>query len=215
MFLDRQLVLQVLYKHIKDKSKVMTSKRISSVDHTDDCVQIQCSDGTSYTGDIIAGADGVFSTVRQQMWKSADQEEPGLISTEEKEHMIAEYQVLYGISNATPGLIAGNYDVTYMKDVSSMIIIGKDGVVFWFIFQKLDRVYRMGEIPKYSKADAEEFARLHADINLDNDPHVTFGDVWKNRKYFTLVATEEADYKHWTWGRFACLGDSVHKYVFP
>jgi 2-polyprenyl-6-methoxyphenol hydroxylase-like FAD-dependent oxidoreductase len=26
-----------------------------------------------------------------------------------------------------------------------------------------------------------------------------------------LVPTEEAEYEHWTWGRFVCLGDSIHK----
>jgi 2-polyprenyl-6-methoxyphenol hydroxylase-like FAD-dependent oxidoreductase len=213
VFLDRQLVLQVLYKHIKDKSKVLTKKRLLKIDHTTEGVIVRCEDGTSYGGDIVAGADGVHSVVRQQMWEASDREEPGFVPEKEKQNMTAEYQILYGISTATPGLKAGNYDVTYMKDISSMVVIGKDSMVYWFLFKRLDRVYKTGEIPKYSKEDAEQFAETHSYINLDNDPKVKFGDVWKNRKYYTLVATEEADFKHWTWGRFVCLGDSVHKYV--
>jgi len=210
VFLDRQLILEVLYRQVKDKSKILTSKRVSHVDHTAQGVTVKCTDDTSYEGDIVVGADGVFSVVRQEMWRAADREEPGLIPDEEKHHMKSEYQILYGISSATPGLTAGHYDVTYMKDVSSMTVIGKNDTVFWFLFSRMDRVYKFGEIPRYTKQDAEAFAERHLDINLQ--PNVKFGDVWKNRKYSTLVATEEADYKHWTWGRFACLGDSVHKY---
>jgi 2-polyprenyl-6-methoxyphenol hydroxylase-like FAD-dependent oxidoreductase len=211
VFLDRQLVLRVLHKHIKDKSKLLTKKRISRVDHTAQGVTAWCEDGESYTGDIIAGADGVYSIVRQQMWNAADLGEPGLITVEEKQNMTAEYQILYGISTATPGLIKGNYDITYMKDLSSMVIIGEEDMVYWFIFKRLDRVYKFDEIPRYTKADAQAFAESVSDINIDDDPKVQFGDIWKNRKYFSLHATEEADYKHWTWGRFACLGDAVHK----
>ncbi len=174
---------------------------------------MRCEDGSNYAGDIIAGADGIFSTVRQEMWRTADQEDPGFISKEEKGRMSAEYQVLFGISTATAGLKAGNYDITYMKDVSSMNIVGKDNVVYWFLFKRMDKICKMGEIPKYTKAEAEAFAERYADLNLDKDPDVKFGDVWKNRTYYTLVATEEADYDRWTWGRFACLGDSVHKFV--
>jgi 2-polyprenyl-6-methoxyphenol hydroxylase-like FAD-dependent oxidoreductase len=205
------LVLQILYKNIVDKSKIVTGKRLSRVDHTSKGITVRCEDGTSYAGDIIAGADGVFSKVRQEMWNTADREEPGFVTEEEKMHMTAEYQILYGISTATENVTPGNYDVTYMKDVSSMVVIGKDNVVYWFLFKRMDRVYKAGEIPKYTKADAEAFAERYLDINIYSEPKVQFHDVWKNRKYYSLYATEEADYKHWTWGRFACLGDSVHK----
>jgi hypothetical protein len=40
---------------------------------------------------------------------------------------------------------------------------------------------------------------------------INFKDVWDNRVSFTLVALEEAEYKRWTWGRFAILGDGIHK----
>lgn len=213
MFLDRQLVLEILYKHVEDKSKILTNKRVSNVEHTTQSVTVNCTDGTSYEGDIIVGADGVYSVVRQEMWRVTDREDPGLITEEEKQHMKAEYQIMYGISTATKGLTAGHYDVTYMKDISSMSVIGKNNMVYWFLFKRMAKIYKFGAIPRYSKQDAESFAQHCLDINLEQNPSVKFGDVWKNRTSYTLTATEEADYKHWTWGRFACLGDSVHKYT--
>jgi 2-polyprenyl-6-methoxyphenol hydroxylase-like FAD-dependent oxidoreductase len=38
-----------------------------------------------------------------------------------------------------------------------------------------------------------------------------FGDIWKNRSTYTLVPTEEAQLKRWSWGRIACVGDCIHK----
>ena len=211
IFLDRQLVLQVMYKHLQAKSKVLTDKRLVDVDHSSQGVTVHCQDGSSYTGDILVGADGTYSAVRQQMWKVADIAQPGFISTGERQRLTSEYQVLFGISSATKGLECGNYDITYMQDISTMVIVGKNHTVYWFLFRKLDRVYRVGEIPRYTRKEAEVFAEKHIHINIESEPKVTFGDIWKHRKYYTLAATEEASYKNWTFGRIACLGDSVHK----
>ena len=210
-FLDRQLVLQVLYDHITDKGKILLDKKLSSVDHHVKGVTVQCRDGTSYEGDILAGADGVFSTTRTEMWRIADRDEPGAIPDKDKSSMRAEYQCLFGISNATEGLPKGHYDVTHMKDFSTMLITGKDAKCYYFLFKKMDQIYKAGNIPKFTKEDAEAFAERYSDANLLPKGSVKFGDVWKNRTSYTLVTTEEAEYKQWTWGRIACLGDSIHK----
>ena len=125
--------------------------------------------------------------------------------------MIAEYKCLFGISSPTSGLPKCNYDVTYMKDTSTMTITGKGGRVFWFVFARMPQIYRAGSIPRFTKEDAEEFAKQKLDIPILPKGAVHFRDIWNNRETYSLVATEEADYEHWTWGRFACLGDSVHK----
>ena len=106
-------------------------------------------------------------------------------------------------------LTKGHYDVTYAKDYSTMVITGKEGRVFFFVFQKLDRVYKSHEIPKYTKADADAFAEEHLSVGIK--PGVTFGDIWEKRVSYTLVPTEEAEYKKWTWGSVTCIGDGIHK----
>jgi 2-polyprenyl-6-methoxyphenol hydroxylase-like FAD-dependent oxidoreductase len=78
------LLLEILYTHLPDKNKVLLGKRISKVDHSTEGIIAHCQDGTSYHGDIIAAADGVHSTVRQEMWRHADQS----ISTKEKSGML-------------------------------------------------------------------------------------------------------------------------------
>ena len=210
-FLDRQFLLQVLYDHITDKGKILLNKRLSSIDHDAKGVIAHCVDGSSYEGHILAGADGVFSTTRHEMWRVADQEQPGATSLKDKTSMRAEYQCLFGISNPVQGLAKGNYDVTSIKDFSTMVITGKDSKVYWFLFKRMDQIYTAGNIPKFTKKDAEALAERYGDVNLMPKQSVKFRDVWKNQTSYTLVATEEAEYTQWTWGRIACLGDSIHK----
>ena len=83
--IDRQLVLDILYRNLADRSRVHLGKRISKVDHFEHGVVAHCTDGSSYQGDVIAGVDGVHSTVRQEMWRHAGDS----ISTIEKEGMLA------------------------------------------------------------------------------------------------------------------------------
>jgi 2-polyprenyl-6-methoxyphenol hydroxylase-like FAD-dependent oxidoreductase len=42
-------------------------------------------------------------------------------------------------------------------------------------------------------------------------PGITISDYWETSENFTLACLEEGTFKLWTWGRIACVGDSVHK----
>ncbi|KAF5657010.1 FAD NAD(P)-binding domain-containing protein [Fusarium heterosporum] len=73
VFLDRRMVIATLHNHIKDKSKVLTRKRVVSVEQIEDGVKVRTGDDSIYFGDILVGADGNKSIVRQQMWEIAKQ----------------------------------------------------------------------------------------------------------------------------------------------
>lgn len=77
MFLDRQMVLQVLYDNIKDKSKVLTEKRLEKVDLHEKGVSVTCTDGSTFSGDFVVGGDGIHSTTRSEMWRIAGEKSPG------------------------------------------------------------------------------------------------------------------------------------------
>ena len=77
------MLLEQLYKQIRDKSKIILNKRVNNVDHSEKEVTVHCTDGTSYQGDILAGADGVHSMVRHEMWRRAENAEPGRFSQKE------------------------------------------------------------------------------------------------------------------------------------
>jgi 2-polyprenyl-6-methoxyphenol hydroxylase-like FAD-dependent oxidoreductase len=206
-FLDRQKVLHILAKHIKDHDKLHLRKRIIHAEECQDGVKVSCNDGTFYEGQVLVGADGVHSTVRREMWRVAE----GRIPRDDRVRMAAEYRCLYAISAPIPGLPSQEFDVTYKKDVSPIVITGKDDRVYWFLIERLAKTYPYGEIPRYTKDDAHDFVAKHFEIALMPDAKVTVRDLWQSRETFSLVPLEEGFLDHWTFGRFVCLGDSVHK----
>lgn len=82
-FLDRQMVLKVLYENIKDKTKILTKKSVQNVELTDDAVVVTTADKSTYKGDILVGADGIHSSVRGEMWRLAEEISPGWIPSDE------------------------------------------------------------------------------------------------------------------------------------
>ncbi|KAK5132877.1 hypothetical protein LTR08_008397 [Meristemomyces frigidus] len=200
-FLDREAVLQVLADHIRDKDRILLTKRVRSIQHRADGVVVACEDGTSYHGDVVVGSDGVYSRVRQEMWRTANETSPGEISQREQESMTAEYKCLFGISEPHADLPSHHFDVTYTKDLTPIVITGKDERAYWFLIARMAEKYRMGNIPRFTRQDAQVFAEEHLDVALAPE----------GKKTYTLVALEEAYFSNWTWGRFALLGDSVHK----
>ena len=88
-FLARQIVLRTLADNIQDDTKVLLNKRTSKIDHSADGVVVHCTDGSKYEGDVVVGADGVWSKVRQEMWRAAEKAELGAIPAEDKTGMFA------------------------------------------------------------------------------------------------------------------------------
>ena len=82
--MDRKAFLQTLYDHLPDKSKVIERARVETVVEKDSLVRVELADGTEHTGDLVVGADGVHSKIREIMWEKANKIIPGFISAEEK-----------------------------------------------------------------------------------------------------------------------------------
>lgn len=89
MLLERRGYLEVLWQNLPDKSKVLFNKKVADIVEDDDGVEVFLSDGTSERGDIVIGADGVHSTVREKMWERANRLEPGIIDVKEKKGSVS------------------------------------------------------------------------------------------------------------------------------
>jgi 2-polyprenyl-6-methoxyphenol hydroxylase-like FAD-dependent oxidoreductase len=70
-WMDRKSLLEVLYNNIANKSKILPGKRVASVTHTDEGVDVVTTDGSTYSADIIVGTDGTHSKLRQEMARYA------------------------------------------------------------------------------------------------------------------------------------------------
>ncbi|KAF4334071.1 FAD NAD(P)-binding domain protein [Fusarium beomiforme] len=205
---DRQVLLETLFENIQDKGKVLMNKNIVDIEHKSDGVIVRCDDGSSFRGDILAGADGVRSKTREELWKLAKPIQPDLVMHDEN-NMIAEYRCLFGIATGIQHFDSGDLDIGYNTGRSTLTIAAKNGRVYYFIMERMKEVYRLKDIPHYSQAEAEEFALQHGDMCIR--PNLKFSHLWENTISFRLVPLEEGKFKIWTWGRIACLGDSIHK----
>ena len=225
---DRQKILRAMYDHLPDKSKALTGKKVTAVERLPDGVKVHCQDGTTFSGDIVAGADGVHSRIRHEMWRHAEID--GKIKEFESDRkgnclrkpkrwkkctnrdltaMSCEYRCLFGISTPVPGISSLTMMRCFNERWSFLLFIGKDDECFWFAFEKLDKKYQPPNIPRYTEADQLEFIKPFMSRHVTDN--VRFSDLWERRTASTLTALEEARYQHWTYGRMVCLGDAIHK----
>jgi FAD dependent monooxygenase len=84
-FLERRKLLKVLYDALPKPSRVQVDKKVVSVEQDEtNKVTVRVQDGCFYRGDLVVGADGVHSRVRNEMWRLANLEQPGGITEREK-----------------------------------------------------------------------------------------------------------------------------------
>lgn len=76
---ERRNLLLALYENLKDPSKILVNKGLADIQHGVNGVTAICEDETTYSGDLLAGADGVFSKTRTKMWQFAEAEHPELV----------------------------------------------------------------------------------------------------------------------------------------
>lgn len=68
-WIQRQQLLQILFSHLREKEKVLPGKRFLKSTPDSQGVTAHCTDGSSFRGNILVGADGVHSAVRKDMWR--------------------------------------------------------------------------------------------------------------------------------------------------
>ncbi|KAL0253203.1 hypothetical protein SLS55_010175 [Diplodia seriata] len=209
LFVDRQMVLQVLYDRLEDKSKVLLSKKVAKVALAAGRVEVTAVDGSLFAGDILVGADGVHSFVRQEMWRIADEISPGYIPRSEHTAMSCDYGCIFGISRPVEGIDPHSIHTVLNKDHSHLVIAGPGARVYFFLFVKLNRTYHP-DIPRFTKEDEEALARKYQDDPITET--VRFRDIYKGRTASVLTALPEYVFKKWHFGRIITIGDAAHKF---
>lgn len=66
--ISRPELYDLLWSRIP-RERIHLGKRVLSFSQNKDSVMVRCSDNSSYHGDILVGADGAYSAVRQQLYK--------------------------------------------------------------------------------------------------------------------------------------------------
>lgn len=67
------MLLATLYDNLKNKENVITGAKVHRINTLSGGVEVATLDGQVFKGDILVGADGVYSSVRQEMWRLVDE----------------------------------------------------------------------------------------------------------------------------------------------
>lgn len=208
--LDRQLFLRLLYDHLPDKSKVLERARVEQVIEEGDVVRVVLSDGTQHIGDVVVGADGVHSKMREIMWEAANKAVPGYITAEEKRAMTTTYNAIVAACRPVPGLGAHDMEIVSNNKFSFLLLCQPDWISF-IVHSKLpaDEQCRWPNRRRFSEEQMEALAARMASHPINES--VLFGELWRNRTRAQMISLEEGVLDHWFFGRTVLIGDAIHK----
>ncbi|GKT52250.1 FAD-dependent monooxygenase sdnN [Colletotrichum spaethianum] len=199
-----------LYDNLPEtaKARYFTGKKLASITPTESGVVVACDDGSSYSGSIVIGADGVHSMTRREMRRLAIEEDPSRETTWDP---IKPYKTNYRCvwtSFPRPTECGQSYE-THSKDKSIMYITGKErGWIF--LYKKLpepttERIALTGN-------EVEEFAGEFLDWPITETLKVK--DVWEERYNAGGAGLEEGICGNWSWnGRIVLVADAAHKFT--
>ncbi|UNI15373.1 hypothetical protein JDV02_001910 [Purpureocillium takamizusanense] len=202
-FMARQDVLRLLYDSLENKSRVHVSKRVISIQELDDSAAIEAADGSRFSCDFVAGADGVRSIVRNNILAAT--------VAAPTDYLQAEAACVFGISKPIPQIPAGRHFTIYRPKVSGLVFAGLNGRLYWFLFKLLPEPIEYGKTTSFTQADIDEVVANISDACVTDG--VRWADVWAAREQALMTALEEGLSHSWKSGRMFLLGDSVHKMV--
>ncbi|KAI7771957.1 hypothetical protein LZL87_011650 [Fusarium oxysporum] len=202
-FIERRKLLPIMVRHIQRTECVRTSARVASIEESEDHVTVATTDGLSLTADIVVGADGVRSAVRTHI----DSKMPENMTADD--YISVACSTVYGMSAPTEGIAAGERFAVYRENQTVIGFTGKDGIVFWFVFENLGQNVPLSQAPRYTEAEAEALCQSVAHTQVT--PKLKFEEIYKNRVVAVKIGVEEGVAKGWHTDRAVIVGDAACK----
>ncbi|KAK1955720.1 FAD binding domain-containing protein [Colletotrichum sublineola] len=206
----RAHLIQALYDNLPKAAKLryITGKKLASITSTETGVSVTCDDGSSYTGSLVVGADGVHSMTRQEMRRLAIKSNPSYETTWDPIRPYTTNYLCVWASFPRPSEPGLSYE-THSRNKSIMYITGKErGWIF--LYKKLsssttDRI-------ALNSDEVNEAANEFMDWPLAENLKVS--DVWEDRYNAGGAGLEEGICNNWSWnGRVVLVADAAHKFT--
>lgn len=160
---------------------------------------VEFTDGTSYDGSIVIGADGIWSTVREQIRQQAPK---GLFRQNPFE---ASYKGVFGRGPLVEGITSGK-GIEVHGDGWLIQAFPSQKETHMFIYKRIPATTT--KIPFSSVVTEDDVAEFY-DAKLT--PEVAFKDIWDKRYAQGTANFEEGVCNLWHYDRIAMVGDAVHK----
>ncbi|KAF9428633.1 hypothetical protein BGZ94_001656 [Podila epigama] len=217
---------EMLWKQIPKDCIHMQKKVLSSMQNGEG-VMIRCSDNSTHHGDILVGADGAYSAVRQQMYKELKQKNKLPITDDGS----LPFSCVCLVGQTVP-LDPEDFPHLQLELSQFISILGqnntykwvtfttKKNTICWMITQFLNKdtrrdndSFRNSEWgPEAADAMCKEVRHFKVPGGK-NGAQLTIGDLIDKtpREFISKVMLEEKIFDTWYSGRTVLLGDACHK----
>ncbi|KAF9100434.1 hypothetical protein BGX27_000407 [Mortierella sp. AM989] len=218
LIFSRPKFYDILKKRVPEH-KISFNKKITRTEEKDGKVHIYCSDDTSYTGDILIGADGAHSGVRQSLYKHMD--EKGILPKSDLEAFSIGHTAIVGVATSTPEKYpqlkeeTSNFNqILYEGSGNCYVITLPNNQISWgFGIQLATESLRETHMnnaewgPEASDTTLKEFRDLPCPLGG------TMGEIFDAtpKHLISKVLLEEKIFTTWHHGRTVLLGDACHK----
>ncbi|KAG0251166.1 hypothetical protein DFQ27_008961 [Actinomortierella ambigua] len=219
LIFPRPELLKLLVSKIP-KEKIYWGKKIVRTSQDTKSVKVFCLDGTEFESDILVGADGAYSAVRQSLYKNLLKKG---VALKPSDLAPLNFQMHCNVGVAT-NLDPQKYPILNAPSAELHAILGDTHpYTLWVSVMKNNSVsWTLGGNPSApaTKADLEwEYRSAQGvpqgvrDIKLTIGG--TLGDLMDKTKteLTSAVNLEDKLYERWYDGRTILVGDSVHKLV--
>ncbi|KAF4301173.1 Monooxygenase FAD-binding protein [Botryosphaeria dothidea] len=210
IFVERCEFLRTLHSHIRDKSRLHACTELSSYVESESGVTVKTSEGKTFEGSILVGADGVHSKTRNLVAEKLQSENKKLCKALQ-ECYTSEFKCLFALTRVGPTLPLlpkGDTVFVYRKDHNTVAGALMPGLVFWAFFVKTP-LTRIPNCPRFTDEDMDALIEEYGDEEIV--PGATIRDFYKARVRASLVSLEEGIVQKWSHGRVVLVGDAVHK----
>ncbi|KAG0079568.1 hypothetical protein BGZ90_002256 [Linnemannia elongata] len=189
--------------------KILLGKRVLTISEDDERVKVQTSDNSIYEGDILVGADGAYSAVRQRLYETLKQQDR--LPKSDQEDLPFNCTCLVG--------------QTEPLDPEEFPQLKDTGYPFIFTLGREGRPYTAAQEQRFRHSENSEWGPYAAltmcDETRDFPIHyfgkdgakLTMGYLYDKtpQDRISKVMLEEKIFKTWHHGRTVLLGDACHK----
>ncbi|KAF9434690.1 hypothetical protein BGZ76_007605 [Entomortierella beljakovae] len=215
----RPQLYNILHKRVP-AHKISYKKKITRTEEKDGKVYIYCSDDTSYSGDILIGADGAYSSVRQNIYKEL--EEKNTLPKSDKDGFSIGYTTIVGVANADPEKYPqlkeknSNFNqILYKGGANAYVMTLANNQISWGLGLQLSN-----DTLRETHVNNAEWGPGSSDIHLKEYRDLpcplggTMGEIFDAtpKELISKVLLEEKMFKTWYNGRSVLLGDACHKF---
>ncbi|KAF9302671.1 hypothetical protein BGZ74_005016 [Mortierella antarctica] len=221
--ISRPVLYDILLRRIPS-ARLHFGKKVTSILQGTNGVMIRTSDKGTYEGDILVGADGAYSAVRQSMYEKLCKE--GKLPASDNKPMPFKTVALIGQTfplspEEFPELLREDspFECTVSDNsYGCSSLYTRADTICWQAFLTLDKTtskahdsFRNSE---WGPEAAEQMCKDVKDIPFKGgNGNLTIGDLIERspKDRLTKVVFEEKIFKTWSFGRTVLLGDSKSK----